>query len=207
MNKTKFLEAIKYFNNISHQGADNQEIIQKYPYFMLARLIQAGKGITNDISTVAAMFPNREHLYNVLKNSSIFYSTPESAKCMNENQGEDIFSLNDDLVVDLHSCTTLDELVDKFNTKHPKIAYIHPEDINSFEEDKTYKDLCKNSLAERMNIVSETLANIYKDQGNYDKAIKIYEVLTSKYPEKSSIFANSIETLKQLKITKSKTDK
>ena len=62
-----------------------------------------------------------------------------------------------------------------------------------------YDDLCKNSVAEKMNIVSETLANIYKEQGNYDNAIKIYKALMTRYPEKSSTFANLITELKEKK--------
>lgn len=50
-----------------------------------------------------------------------------------------------------------------------------------------------------MNIVTETLANVYKEQGQYDKAIKIYKTLMTRYPEKNSTFATLIEELKQIK--------
>ena len=46
--------------------------------------------------------------------------------------------------------------------------------------------------------MTETLARIYLEQKNYDKAIKSYKILSLKYPEKSSFFADQIKAVKQL---------
>jgi hypothetical protein len=45
-------------------------------------------------------------------------------------------------------------------------------------------------------LITETMAKIYEMQKKYSKAIKAYEVLTLKYPEKSDLFAVRIIQLK-----------
>ncbi len=47
-------------------------------------------------------------------------------------------------------------------------------------------------------LMTETLARIYLEQKNYDKAIQSYKILSLKYPEKSSFFANQIKAIEQL---------
>mgnify|MGYP002631796987 FL=1 len=47
-------------------------------------------------------------------------------------------------------------------------------------------------------LMTETLARIYVEQKNYKKAIQSYKILSLKYPEKSSSFANQIKAIEQL---------
>lgn len=51
-------------------------------------------------------------------------------------------------------------------------------------------------------LVTETLARVYIKQRHFDKAIKAYEIMKLKYPEKSSFFADRISEIKKLSNSK-----
>ena len=61
-------------------------------------------------------------------------------------------------------------------------------------------DTALESLTENNNLMTETLAKVYLEQGHYEKAITAYEILSLKYPQKSSLFANQIKAIKQIKL-------
>ena len=108
---------------------------------------------------------------------------------------EAIIEVTEETLYEPQPSVSLDELVEKFNKFPPSVSY----NPNDFEDEKNYKDLGKSSLQEKTNIVSETLAELYSSQGAYDKAIKIYEALIVKHPEKNATFAKLIESLKEKK--------
>jgi hypothetical protein len=55
----------------------------------------------------------------------------------------------------------------------------------------------KEGLLENEHLVTETLAKIYALQGNISKAIRAYEILSLRFPQKSVYFASLIEDLKK----------
>lgn len=57
----------------------------------------------------------------------------------------------------------------------------------------------KASLEDKENLVTETLARIYENQGNIEKAISTYEKLSLSNPEKSAYFAALIQKLNKEK--------
>ena len=83
------------------------------------------------------------------------------------------------------------DIIDKFISDNPKIKPVahyqpKPKLINNDED-------ISDSL------MTETLARIYLEQKNYNKAIQSYKILSLKYPEKSSFFADQIKLIVELK--------
>ena len=58
-------------------------------------------------------------------------------------------------------------------------------------------ETAKLSLVDNDEFVTETLAEIHVKQGNYPKAIKIYENLMLKFPEKNTFFASRIRFIQE----------
>ncbi|MDA9344057.1 hypothetical protein N9R06_03060 [Algibacter sp.] len=82
------------------------------------------------------------------------------------------------------------ELIDKFISENPKIK---PSKTNTQKV-----NLAKAQMIQPEALMTETLARIYVEQKNYKSAIQSYKILSLKYPEKSSFFANQIKAVKQL---------
>jgi hypothetical protein len=91
--------------------------------------------------------------------------------------------------IENNSVTEKFELIDKFIETNPKI-------IPSRETPKF--QLVQNEDIHHEGYMTETLARIYLEQKNYDKAIQSYKILSLKYPEKSGFFADQIKAIKQL---------
>ncbi len=84
-------------------------------------------------------------------------------------------------------------IIEKFIREKPKIT------PRAHVESTEPVDISKESIQEKSEFISETLAKIYFKQKLFDKAIDIYSKLSLKYPEKSSYFAGKISEIQKLK--------
>lgn len=62
---------------------------------------------------------------------------------------------------------------------------------------KGVEQIARKSVTENEELVSETLARILVQQGQYQRALRMYEKLSLLFPEKTPIFAPIIENLQQ----------
>ena len=85
--------------------------------------------------------------------------------------------------------TKKSSIIDRFIATNPKIPKIKNEAIY---EVKINKNEQPNSL------MTETLAKVYLEQKKYGNAIKAYQILSLKYPEKSGFFADQIKRIQIL---------
>ncbi len=84
------------------------------------------------------------------------------------------------------------ELIEKFININPQISRPKKEFYNP-------ENMAKKSEVIDLEYVTETLANIYYEQGNLDLAVKAYEKLSLQNPSKQAYFASLIEKIKKEK--------
>ena len=85
-------------------------------------------------------------------------------------------------------------LIDRFIKNSPKITPI--------EKDEKIEISIPKNKADK-SLMTQTLAKVYLEQKKFSKAIKAYEILSLKYPEKSGFFADQIKRIKILQKNKS----
>lgn len=82
-----------------------------------------------------------------------------------------------------------EKIIDEFIEKNPRISQLKDE-VNFVVKEK------KDDIS---HLMTETLAKLYVEQKLYSKAIKAYEILSEKHPQKSDYFNEKIEEVKEIR--------
>ncbi len=216
--------------NISDDEIKQLEtIVDTYPYFQSAHaLLLKGLKQNNNykfnkaLKTAAAVTADRSVLFEYI--TSLELSTPQiiSKKTTTFDEKKEIpekkigdikilldFSKEDaypfqkwleltkkkTITRDVEKNNTLfknKELINNFIDKNPTITSLPKDSESNSHIDDIYSE---NEL------MTETLAKVYLAQKKYSNAVKAYDILILKYPEKSGFFADEIRKIEHLKNT------
>ena len=139
-----------------------ENLISRYPYHNIARYLH--------LKNLQKL--NDEQYDNYLKLTAIY--APDRAKLK-----EVLSELSDERKI-RKSKKSVNEIIDKFISEEPRISKI----VDETRPIKT--DIPEQDESTIFDIATETLAKIYLKQGNKSMAIKIYDQLMLKFPDKSS---------------------
>jgi predicted Zn-dependent protease len=148
------------------------------------------KGYKHALHTCALQTTQRNVLYQHLKNLA------DSVK----NDKQQITVPNEN---NLHSFLEWLELMDDKTTVRTPSKFDWIDDflaqnakINPTKNTASNRNLYKQNPLSKNEIMTETLAHLYWKQKKYGEAKKAFKILSLKYPEKSSLFADCIKQIK-----------
>ncbi len=137
---------------------------------------------------------SKEELLSIINNRLKAIQKEKSLKKENNNQSFKVFRIDDLQTLPEQKTQTTkpttENLIDKFIKEEPRIVPLK-------EKEPANIDHSAASVSEKDDIISETIAQIYYQQGKKDKAISIYNKLCLNFPEKSSYFAKKIADIQK----------
>ena len=191
--KNLFSKIINDYNpKDENQANDLKKILNSYPYFQSASAHYLKSLRTQEKEAFNELLPKTSLLtFNRLILREWLYKSLEIE--VSDNSKNEKYSFLDwfDIIDDnIPKVEKKFDLIDQFIKNSPKIEFS--------QEKKSDPDLIIEAKI-KDELITETLAKIYVTQKKYNKAIKAYEILSLKYPKKSSFFADQIIHIKKLK--------
>ena len=191
--KNLFSKIINDYDPRDENQADElKKILNSYPYFQSASAhylkslrTQEKEAYNKLLPKTALLTSNRAILRKWLFKSQEIDMTDNSKT--EKYSFLDWFDIIDD---DVPKVEKKLDLIDQFIKNSPKIEFS--------QEKKSDPDVIIEAKI-KDELITETLAKIYVAQKKFNKAIKAYEILSLKYPKKSSFFADQIIDIKKLK--------
>ena len=188
-----FSKIIQEFDSMDASNSfELKKILNSYPYFQsasayyLKTLKSQEKDSYNKLLPKTAILTfNRSILRNWLYNDEI-----KDGQSNNKTEKYSFLDWFDIISDDKPKVDEKFQLIDKFIKSSPKIK---------ISEEYEVKSNLKTQQNVKDELITETLAKIYLKQEKFNKAIKAYEILSLKYPKKSSFFADQINDIKKLK--------
>jgi hypothetical protein len=173
-----------------------KEVVEKYPFFEVAWLLYLKnlKQIKSAeynlvLKKVAVRVSDRKMLYKFLNTDF----RKKHVKTKSDNPVSAMYKLEDE-----NELLTGESLIDKFLLAKPRVIR-QPSEEQQHNTATNLKEMAEKSTVENDEIITETLAILYFEQKNFEKAMDAYNKLSLKYPEKSVYFATRIEEIEKLK--------
>ena len=193
MNRDTFLKYLKDPHQLKSESIkDLTEMIIDFPYFQSARILlllnlykEKHFRFDDELKATAIVASNRsilkKHIDNMDKQAKAVLLPDEDVETITDDKSKQVSEAETKIKID-KSLRPIDDIIDEFIKNEPSISRLQARFFNPAEA-------AKSSIVDDENIVSETLAKIYFDQGKFEKAVSIYRKLSLKFPEKSSYFA------------------
>ena len=191
--KNLFSKIINDYNPKDENQANKlKKILNSYPYFQSASAHYLKSLRTQEKEAFNELLPKTSLLtFNRLILREWLYKSLEIE--VSDNSKNEKYSFLDwfDIIDDnIPKVEKKFDLIDQFIKNSPKIEFS--------QEKKSDPDVIIEAKI-KDELITETLAKIYVAQKKFNKAIKAYEILSLKYPKKSSFFADQIIDIKKLK--------
>ena len=212
MNKKNFIKILQNPDNLTKKELSFlDEINREFPYFQISKAIYLKTLKNNDdikfkkfLSSTAAFSRDRKILFDFImngqnQNEKVYFNKNEISTVLIENTATKDETIEENSFVEwlkLSNLKPIDrsnetETIDKFISKKPKLK------VEVYENEST--DDTIDDVSNQASYMTETLAKLYLNQKNYEKAIQSYKILILKFPEKNSYFADQIKKIKSLK--------
>lgn len=177
-----YAKNLSNINDLQFNAFLQKAVLNAYHRDALQALI-AIPAVSEPIQTVVAPAPN-----DAEEDSTIYHIAESPAPFNIDSPNCPITELPERS--DTYKPLKQQDLIDKFIATNPKIQFSdkfeYEDPSGAWQEDSSE------------GIFTESLAKIYIKQGQYEKALHIFEKLNLKYPEKSTYFADQIHFLKKI---------